>query len=51
MVLIMGWDTYTGIERIRYFDPFDGIYHVVSYSGFCYNSYNGAEYSASVYVN
>ncbi len=51
MVLLMGWDTSTGINKLKYYDPGDGLYHIVTYAAFCSGMYNNSEYFCSCYVN
>ncbi|MCR5531577.1 MAG: hypothetical protein K6F26_06995 [Lachnospiraceae bacterium] len=51
MVLLMGWNTSSGTEKVKFFDPGNGCYYTVTYAAFCSGMYNGSVYNASCYVN
>ena len=49
-VLIIGWDTSTGTQKITYYDPWaSGSYHTCTFSSFCDGSYNSMQYIVSAY--
>lgn len=49
MILLMGWNTSSGTQWLRYHDPGDGNYHCITYASFC-NGTDGIVYSATCYV-
>lgn len=48
-ILVMGWDTSTGVQQIKYFDPGIGTYVICPYAGFCDGSFNGSKYDKTSY--
>lgn len=40
-----------GEQYINYFDPWDGMNHVCTYSSFCDGSYNGRQYNYTIFVS
>jgi len=51
IVLLMGWYISNGTQYLKYFDPANGLYYTVTYSGLCDGTFNGYQYVQSCYVN
>ncbi len=51
MVLLMGWNTSSGVQKIKFYNPQTGNYQTESFALFCSGLYNDSVYVSSVYVD